>query len=54
MFSQLNMTKEGAILAAQTAVGDQIEFTKIKIGDGEEPEQYKALTDLRCLLQDKR
>ena len=46
MFSQLNMTKEGAILAAQTAVGDQIEFTKIKIGDGEEPEQYKALTDL--------
>ena len=46
MFSQLNLTSAGALLASQTALGDQIEFTRIKMGDGEEPEDYRTLTDL--------
>lgn len=51
MFSQLNMTSAGALLASQTALGDQIEFTKIKMGDGAEPEDYRTLTDLVHTMQ---
>ncbi len=51
MFKQLNMTSAGALLASQTALGDQIEFTKIKMGDGAEPEDYRALTDLVHTMQ---
>lgn len=46
MFEQLNMTNAGALLASQAAVGDQIQFTKIKMGDGNQPEDYRSLTDL--------
>lgn len=46
MFKQLNMTNAGALLASQTALGDQIEFTKIKMGDGAESEDFRILTDL--------
>ena len=46
MFSQLNLTSAGALLASQTALGDQIEFTCIKMGDGNEPVDYKILSDL--------
>lgn len=51
MFAQLNMTSAGALLASQTALGDQIEFTRIKMGDGAEPEDYRALTDLVHTMQ---
>ena len=51
MFKQLNMTSAGALLVSQTALGDQIEFTRIKMGDGAEPEDYRVLTDLVHTMQ---
>ena len=51
MFKQLNLTTAGAILASQTALGDQIEFTKIKMGDGAEPADFRVLTDLVHVMQ---
>lgn len=52
MFTQLNMTNAGALLASQTALGDQIEFTHIKMGDGNEPIDFRILTDLVNVKQD--
>lgn len=51
MFKQLNMTNAGALLASQTALGDQIEFTRIKMGDGAEPEDYRTLNDMVHTMQ---
>ena len=52
MFRQLNMTNAGALLASQTALGDQIEFTRIKMGDGAQSEDYRILEDLVHVMQE--
>lgn len=52
MFKQLNMTNAGALLASQTALGDQIEFTRIKMGDGAQAEDYRILEDLVHVMQE--
>lgn len=46
MFDQLNLTSAGALLMQQTALGDQLEFTTIKLGDGQQPSDVRLLTDL--------
>lgn len=52
MFTQLNMTSAGALLVSQTALGDKMEFTRIKMGDGAQPEDYRILTDLVHTMQE--
>ena len=46
MFDGLKLTNKGIELLAAILAGHTVQFTKIKMGDGNEPSNFMTLTNL--------